>query len=67
MKNKREKPKPVTDRDEGRRQDLEAIVTCSCSHGLNDHSPKGCSVETCDCEIEVGMLVLGKIAAIDDL
>lgn len=68
MKRKRQNSGPKTrEQDEARREALEQIVTCSCSHGLQEHSPEGCTIEVCDCKNAAGMLLLGKIAAIDDL
>ena len=46
---------------------VEAIATCSCSHSLESHSADGCITEECECEIERGMLLVGKIQAIDQL
>jgi len=46
---------------------VEEIVTCDCSHRLRDHSAEGCAVEDCECVVERGLLLIGKIHAIDEL
>lgn len=46
---------------------VEEIVTCSCTHGLKEHSDNGCTVADCDCEIERDLLLIEKVQAIDEL
>jgi len=46
---------------------VETIVTCACSHGLEQHSDGGCTIDDCDCEIERGLLLVGKIQAVDEM
>ena len=48
-------------------QQVEEIVTCSCSHSLAVHTEDGCGVEECECEVERGLLLLGKVQAVDEM
>lgn len=46
-------------------EQVEEIVTCACSHQLAEHTNDGCAVEDCECEVERGLLLVGKVQAID--
>lgn len=48
-------------------EQVEAIVTCACSHTLSEHAEDGCVVEECDCTIERNLLAVGKLQAIDQV
>jgi len=48
-------------------EQVEVIATCACSHSLSEHADDGCTVEECDCGVERGLLVLGKVQAIDEV